>query len=213
MQTTGFWWILIAFILYGSLHSLLASLEFKSRVERQVGNFLFNRFYRLFFNGMAAISLLPILAMAVILPDRNLYLIPFPFRVLTALIQGLAVAGLLAGVAQTGAAHFLGLEQYRHPEAAAQPRRLITSGLYRLVRHPLYSFSLLILWLMPWMTCNILAFNIGATLYLTIGTLFEERKLLLEFGEAYAAYRRCTPMLIPGSRFGPRCPGRKSGEG
>jgi len=35
-----------------------------------------------------------------------------------------------------------------------------------------------------------------------IGTYFEERKLLREFGKAYADYKKSTPMLIPGMVFG-----------
>jgi len=35
-----------------------------------------------------------------------------------------------------------------------------------------------------------------------IGAYFEERKLLREFGEAYAIYKNTTPMLIPGLVFG-----------
>jgi protein-S-isoprenylcysteine O-methyltransferase Ste14 len=73
--------------------------------------------------------------------------------------------------------------------------------LYRLVRHPLYTFSLLVLWLNPVVSQNSLAFYLGATLYIVIGAYFEERKLLREFGEAYADYMRRTPMLIPFFNF------------
>jgi protein-S-isoprenylcysteine O-methyltransferase Ste14 len=43
-----------------------------------------------------------------------------------------------------------------------------------------------------------LALNIGLSLYLYIGALFEERKLLREFGEAYHNYQQNTPMFLPG---------------
>ncbi|NOH03709.1 MAG: isoprenylcysteine carboxylmethyltransferase family protein [Chloroflexi bacterium] len=78
----------------------------------------------------------------------------------------------------------------------------MTRGLYRLVRHPLYTFSLVFIWLTPVMSQNSLALYTGATLYLLIGAYFEERKLLRDFGEAYAEYKRKTPMLIPGLTFG-----------
>lgn len=51
------------------------------------------------------------------------------------------------------------------------------------------------------MTCNLLALNLGLTAYVLIGAYFEERKLVSEFGEGYAEYRRRTPMLMPGLRF------------
>jgi len=74
--------------------------------------------------------------------------------------------------------------------------------LYRVVRHPLYTFSLLFIWLSPSVSQNSLTVYIGATLYTLIGAYFEERKLLREFGEAYAIYKNTTPMLIPGLVFG-----------
>ena len=33
---------------------------------------------------------------------------------------------------------------------------------------------------------------------LIVGAIFEERKLLSEFGQAYIDYRKSTPMLVPG---------------
>jgi protein-S-isoprenylcysteine O-methyltransferase Ste14 len=62
----------------------------------------------------------------------------------------------------------------------------------------MYTASLLVLWFTPLMSEGLLAFNLGTTLYFVIGGLFEERKLLRQFGPAYAEYRRRTPMLIPG---------------
>jgi len=57
------------------------------------------------------------------------------------------------------------------------------------------------IWLTPVITLNLLALYIGLSIYLVVGAIVEERKLLVEFGQAYAEYRRRTPMLIP---FPPR---------
>ena len=65
-----------------------------------------------------------------------------------------------------------------------------------------YTFGLLFIWLTPVVTLNSLTVYIGATIYILVGAYFEERKLLREFGEAYAEYKRTTPMLIPGLVFG-----------
>jgi protein-S-isoprenylcysteine O-methyltransferase Ste14 len=66
------------------------------------------------------------------------------------------------------------------------------------VRHPIYTAGLLFIWLMPVMTWNLLALNLGLSVYIVAGAIFEERKLLMEFGPGYAEYKRKTPMLIPG---------------
>lgn len=193
-------WLLLAFTLYGLLHSALASLRVKALAERWLGEGV-RRWYRLFFNVVAAITFLPIPVLVLLLPDAPLYVIPQPWIFLTVVFQLTAAFGLVLGVMQTGGANFLGLEQAFRPASTHVPRRMVTGGLYRWVRHPLYSCGLVFLWLAPVMTWNTLFFNLGATAYLTIGTLFEERKLLIEFGEPYAAYRRDTPMLIPGLRL------------
>jgi len=78
---------------------------------------------------------------------------------------------------------------------------MVTNGLYRYVRHPLYTAGLVIIWLIPLMTYNLLALILGLTIYIFVGAYFEERKLLLEFGDVYAEYRQRTPMLVPRIRI------------
>jgi len=52
------------------------------------------------------------------------------------------------------------------------------------------------------MTLNLLALNLGLTVYILIGVRYEERKLRREFGQPYADYSARTPMLIPGWKRG-----------
>jgi protein-S-isoprenylcysteine O-methyltransferase Ste14 len=191
--------ILAAMLLYGLVHSLLASLTFKAWIQRRLGEWG-RRTYRLVYNLFAVASLLPVLVLPALLPDRRLYTIPFPWALLTLALQGLAVVVLLAGLYQTGVWTFLGLSQLSRARQTG-PTRLVVHGLYRWVRHPLYSAGLVFLWLTPLMTTNLLAFNLGATVYLIAGALFEERKLLREFGQEYARYRARTPMLVPWLKF------------
>jgi protein-S-isoprenylcysteine O-methyltransferase Ste14 len=47
------------------------------------------------------------------------------------------------------------------------------------------------------MTTSTLALFFGLTLYIYIGSIFEERRLIAEFGEAYREYQRSVPRLIP----------------
>jgi protein-S-isoprenylcysteine O-methyltransferase Ste14 len=191
--------ILAAMLLYGLVHSLLASLTVKAWVQRALGDWG-ERLYRLAYNLFAVASLLPVLALPALLPDHRLYLIPFPLALLTLALQGLAVLALLVGLLQTGVWSFLGLSQLSGTNATG-PSRLVIHGLYRWVRHPLYSAGLVFIWLTPLMTTNLLAFNLGATAYLIAGAMFEERKLLREFGQDYARYRASTPMLVPGLKL------------
>jgi protein-S-isoprenylcysteine O-methyltransferase Ste14 len=152
------------------------------------------RWYRLVYNIIAALSLLPILALVVLLPDRLLYQIMFPWVVPTTVLQLLALAALAIGLMQTGVWTFLGLSQLVKPEVR-EASQLVT-GACRWVRHP-YTAGLLVIWLMPVMTANLLALFIGLTVYIVVGAYFEERKLTRVYGNAYLDYVTSTPMLIP----------------
>ena len=185
-------WIVLALLLWGLVHSLLASLKAKELVRRWLGERA-GRFYRLGYNVFAGVSFLPVLVLMFIIPDHNLYLVPLPWSGLMVIGELLAVLALAIAFRQTDAWEFLGLRQ---PEAE-KPPKLTISGLYRHVRHPLYSAGLAFIWLMPLMTVNVLAINLALTVYVVIGAAFEERNLRHEFGQEYIEYMAVTPMFIP----------------
>jgi methanethiol S-methyltransferase len=111
--------------------------------------------------------------------------------------QGLAAFMVIAGVMQTGALEFAGLAQLFNAYGDSKPAGLVVDGLYSYVRHPLYTFGLVFLWLSPQMTLNRMVLWIILSIYIIIGAYFEERKLLADFGSEYAEYKSKTPMLIP----------------
>lgn len=189
-------WLIFAILVWGILHSLLASLGFKSFARRTLGDG-FMKFYRLLYNIFAVLSFVPILYLMLSLPDRALYRVPAPWSDGMLAGQALSVLFLFIAVLQTDLLSFAGLRQLVEAERAGP---LVTSGLYQSVRHPLYTFSLLILWFSPVMTLNSFVVYLSLTVYILVGIFFEERKLLREFGQAYADYRRSTPMLLPGLR-------------
>ncbi|HPS56850.1 MAG TPA: isoprenylcysteine carboxylmethyltransferase family protein [Spirochaetota bacterium] len=81
----------------------------------------------------------------------------------------------------------------RKPEALP----LTIKGPYRWMRHPLYFFSLCMIWSGPDLTEDKLLFNIMWTIWIIIATLLEERDLLRDFGNGYREYQSRVPMLIP----------------
>lgn len=187
--------ILLAVLIYGFIHSLLATPWVKEHTRAWLGKET-ERWYRLAYNAVAVISLVPVLALPALYPDKHLYSIPFPWAFITLAIQGIAVVAVAVGVWQTGVWNFLGLQQFLYPPKPSVPK-LELGGMYRWVRHPLYSAGLVLIWLTPVMTLNILALNLGLSIYLVLGAMFEERKLLKQHGVDYEEYRQRTPMLIP----------------
>jgi protein-S-isoprenylcysteine O-methyltransferase Ste14 len=190
-------WLILSIALWGLVHSMVASHGFKDFLRRTLGDG-FMKFYRLLYNIFAVVSIAPALYLAVALPDRELYRIPAPWSYGMLAGQGLSALLLLVAVLQTDVFSFIGLRQLIEGE---KPARMVTGGLYRLVRHPLYTFSLLVLWMAPTVSLNSFIMYVSFTAYILIGIFFEERKLLREFGQEYASYKTVTPMLIPGVRF------------
>lgn len=185
--------LVFASAFWGLVHSWTASVKFKEAVLRVFGVKSMN-WYRLFYNIFSTITFLPLLVLVVTLPDQFLYEIPDPWVDTTLIFQLMAAIVLLVGVLQTDVWSFLGLKQLM---GGSTENRMVTGGLYRFVRHPLYTAGLVFIWLTPVMTVNRLVLYLSLTIYIIIGAYFEERKLKREFGKEYEEYQTKTPMLIP----------------
>ena len=185
----------LAVAFYGALHSLLASTWVKSKAQRIAGQTA-SRWYRLTYNLIGGLTFLPVLAIPARWPGAVLYQIPWPWSVAPLALQALALALLVIGLMQADMFHFLGLRQLRGSPETGTPR-LEVRGLRRWVRHPLYFAGLMFIWLTPVMTTSSLALTIGLTIYIYLGSIHEERRLVAEFGSAYLEYQRRVPRLIP----------------
>jgi protein-S-isoprenylcysteine O-methyltransferase Ste14 len=192
---TGALLTLLAVALWGALHSLLAGPRAKHWLHQRIGSPA-DRGYRLSYNMIAVVTLLPVLAVPARFPGLTLYQIPAPWVFITTAVQILAMLAIVLTLLQTGAPSFLGIRQLLGPEGSGTAR-LQVSGFYRYIRHPLYAAGLVLIWLSPIMTTSSLALYLGFTLYIIIGSRFEERQLADEFGEPYLEYRQRVPGLIP----------------
>ncbi len=183
----------LAVLLFGALHSFLAS----HGVKRWAAGV---PFYRLFFVAMSGLTFLPVLVFLYYLPAERLYSITPPWNWLMLALQGGCLLGMTVSVGQTGMVKFLGLDALSapHPQGAQMSAdHLVTSGLYSWVRHPIYTFTLLMLALMPYMTTSWLGLTLGSLIYILAAIPLEERKLVAEFGQAYRDYQKRVPALIP----------------
>ena len=190
-------YLFVASILWGVVHTALASHGFKHAVRNLIGAPAFDRVYRFSYNLFAVASFFPIFMMLLEFPDRMLYSIPSPWMYLMVVGQGIAAIAMIAAVMQTGLWEFVGLSQFSPYYGETKPSGLINDGLYAYVRHPIYLAALVFIWLSPEMTLNRLVLWAVLSIYIVIGAYFEERKLLREFGSEYADYKARTPMLIP----------------
>lgn len=193
---TGFWWILLAVIVYGVIRSGLASWRTRKLAKQMLGENVY-RAYRLFLTLVTLIGGLGLVYLVDTLPDIKIYNLGVPWLLVTVPIQMLCFAGGMASLNQTNILDLTGIRRLFRPEKES-PQELVISGMYYWVRHPLYLCGLVFVWLMPVMTWNILAFNIGVTILIVVGVLQEEKRMVKNFGEAYAEYQKRVPMLFPG---------------
>ena len=77
------------------------------------------------------------------------------------------------------------------------PMPFVVRGPYRLVRHPLYFFCLLLIWSCPDLSLDRLLYNVLWSTWIIVGSVLEERDLVADFGELYRDYQSKVPMLIP----------------
>jgi len=188
--------IALVFIIWAVLHSVLADYRLKSWFRARFGDGAY-RWYRLGYNAFATLSFVPVFLAYWRLPDHIFWMTPSPWNWMLRGVQLAGLIGLIAAVFETDVGEYAGLAQLRpgwNPDHK-EPMRL--SGLYCLVRHPIYFFSLPLIWLSPVVTVNGLTIAILFTLYFYIGAKHEETGLRQEFGPAYDAYRQRVPMLIP----------------
>lgn len=184
-------WYAIGWLSFGIGHSWLAGPRGRDWCRR-----LFGRGWRLGYNVFAVVHLGVVLWWG----REALAAAPFPDRpdVLAWLQLAMIVAGLaitLIALRDYDGGRFSGIAQLRNT-AADSDEALHTDGLHRYVRHPLYLGLLLFLWGAV-DSRFMLDTAILASVYLWIGTISEERKLVALYGDAYRDYRRRVPAILP----------------
>src|ERR1035437_4898479 len=79
------------------------------------------------------------------------------------------------------------------PEASS----LNIRGIYRWVRDPFLLSGLIIIWLMSFMTINLFVIYFLSTIYLYMGSIHWERRLVSQFGDEYREYQTRVHRIIP----------------
>jgi len=111
----------------------------------------------------------------------------------------ICLVGFFWGVKSLGSFDALGVKPLMRyiSNRPGKPQQITAKGPYRWARHPLYLFTIVIIWSCPVLTLDRLIFNIMWTFWIVIGTYLEDRDLHREFGSQYLEYSSRVPMLIP----------------
>jgi protein-S-isoprenylcysteine O-methyltransferase Ste14 len=177
-------------------HSLFARMRLKTLVTRLAGPAL----ERSVFTWTASLLFLAVCAWWQPVPGL-VYRLDGPVRWLGYAVQA---AGVLFTYFGSRALDVLDLAGIRHVQRARRgvsPGRppLVTSGVFAIVRHPLYFGWALLVFGAPTMTATRLVFAVVSTLYLALAIPLEERSLAASFGAEYAEYgARVRWRMLPG---------------
>ena len=188
------WFDAVLSLLFFVQHSLMVRQSFRQKTRKYISSEFDQAFYALASGAV-------LLCVVILWQESAWYIAKITgiYEYLLRLLYFLSIAGALWAV---GAFRFFdpfGRKNILNHLENREPKQtpFVAQGPYRFVRHPLYFFALLMIWAYPDLTADRLLFNCVWTIWIIIGTVFEERDLTREFGERYREYQKTTPMLIP----------------
>jgi len=185
-------WIILASTLFGIQHSGVSSLRVKERIIDRWGK----KGYAGIFNFTSMLTLL--IAFLSMQFWNWLYFITDPSQI-QPLPFGLGILLAIAGIAVAAkASQVISVSTVADMRTDRKPE-LITGGLYAQIRHPLYLATILIFGAMAliYPFPVVIVFALSMIAYTIIGAYFEERKLVLQYGDEYNEYKKQAGFILP----------------
>jgi methanethiol S-methyltransferase len=193
--------IMLLWIGYCALHSYLISISFTDLMKRLLKKYY--AFYRLFYVVISIVLFIPLIKYSNQMDTKIIITYGLTFNILRyVLITGSLLMFFWAFFFDYDSLSFFGIRQIlslNKNQEKKQQGQIKRKGLLGLMRHPMYLALIIYIWCQTSTMTSIIVNSIF-TIYVIIGTILEEKKLVLEFGEAYIKYQQEVPMLIPFTR-------------
>ncbi len=195
---------------FALIHSLMVTGAVKTLATRLLGERIVRSFYRLFYSIVSVITVAVAVYLIARIPDARLLEPPLWARLLGHAVQAAGVVLGLLAFRRFRTDEFLGIAQarrfFRGEKAGGDlegltSEGLVTTGVYGIVRHPLYLAGILIFTFSPNVTRNWLIVTVLADAYFVLGAFLEDRRLVERFGARYVRYMQSVPGLIPRPRL------------
>ncbi len=182
-----------------AMHSLLIDTATLRRMKARVPGL--TRSYRLLYNGLSLVTLIPLIILTRTVGGPVIVSWDGYAVVLRISLLVLALLLFRGGAQKYDLQYFLGLKQLRTGEEhllLSENEEFIETGIFAITRHPWYLGSLFFIWsaLAEYTLPTFLVACI-LSIYLVIGTILEERKIVAQYGERYCRYRQRVSMLFP----------------
>lgn len=189
--------IALLWILWCALHSALITKTVTDYAKRKLG--IQYRFYRLFFNIISLVTLAPLLYYSVSHKGPLVFRWDGPLLIIKYLLLLGGLFLFAAGARHYSLWQFFGIHQIRTGQtgsALSENAVFDTTGILGIIRHPWYTGGIMVIWASDIYLLSLLN-NTILSIYFVIGTLLEERKLIIEFGDSYREYQKNVSMLVP----------------
>jgi protein-S-isoprenylcysteine O-methyltransferase Ste14 len=198
----------LLWVLWCALHSTLIATTVTEYMKKKLGDQF--RFYRLFYNTISLVTLIPLVYCSISVQEPPVFRWEGYLVIVRYLLLATSISLFFAAGRHYSMSELFGIRQIktgRMNRALSEYNRFDTSGILGAIRHPWYSAGILLVWASD-ISLSILLINIIISTYFVIGTILEERKLLLEFGEKYREYQENVSMFIPYKWFKAKIAGR-----
>ena len=183
---------------YCFLHSFLISIRFTNIITRLLKNYY--AFYRLFYILISLVLLIWVIDYSSQIDNKIIISYGSPLSIIRyVLMYGSLLIFFWAFFFNYDSLSFFGIRQilnFKKLKTINPSEEIKNNGLLAVTRHPMYLALIIYLWSQTFRLADIVV-NIVLTIYVIIGTVLEEKKLVLEFGDAYRKYQREVPMLVP----------------
>jgi protein-S-isoprenylcysteine O-methyltransferase Ste14 len=185
---------LLLSVLFFLQHSLLV----RRKTRLSLAGLVPDAYYSAFYAVSSSITLIAV----IIFWQKTTVSIMAADEIISWIIRALfliSMAGFAWGAISFGSFDAFGVKRIlRHISNKPEKSIPITvKGAYRWMRHPMYFFTLVMIWACPVLTADRLLFNVLWSIWMIIGTMLEERDILKEHGSQYREYQSQVPMLIP----------------
>lgn len=186
-------------VMWCAMHSGLISLSLTEKVNKLIGPKY--KFYRLFYNFLSLLTLILLIIYSNKIKNHIIFIWEGEIVLLQIALIVLAVLLFLSGFRHYDFLQFLGIRQILTGSSygsLSDTNEIDTSGILGITRHPWYLATIILVWVyfktMFLSTCIV---SIILSVYLIIGTILEERKLIKEYGNVYRNYQKEVSMIFP----------------
>lgn len=180
--------------MFAVIHSIMAGIPFKQLAKKILGSRM-ETFYGPVYNVIAFLTISPLAYFLYKYPGELLYIVPSPWRWI--MVGGQLIGAVIGIRALTDGRYRFELHSQLAEPQSSEAGVMDIQGIYRWIRDPFLLSGIIIVWLTPFMTVNLLVVYILTTMYLYIGSLHVEKRLVVQFGDEYREYQKNVHRIIP----------------